>query len=207
MMTSDPGQARLDLVRRARWLAQLGLAWHFLEATVAFVAGAWAHSIALVGFGADSVVEALAGVVLLWRFSPARAASPAAERTAQRFIGISFYAIAAYILVDALWTLATRSRPEASWLGIGLSIVTLATMPPLARAKARVGTRLGSSATRSEGRQNMLCAYLSLALLVGLTGNALFALWWLDPAVALGIAIVAAREGRDAFQGKACDCC
>jgi divalent metal cation (Fe/Co/Zn/Cd) transporter len=101
-------------------------------------------------------------------------------------------------------TLALGDRPDVSWVGVGLSAVTLATMPPLAIAKGRVRERLGSSATKSEGRQNMLCAYLSATLLVGLGGNALLGLWWLDPGVALLIAAVAVREGREAWRGESC---
>jgi divalent metal cation (Fe/Co/Zn/Cd) transporter len=100
--------------------------------------------------------------------------------------------------------LLTGERPDASWVGIGLAAVTLATMPPLAIAKARVGEKLGSSATKSEGQQNMLCAYLSAALLVGLGANALFGLWWADPVTALVIAAVAVREGRESWRGESC---
>jgi divalent metal cation (Fe/Co/Zn/Cd) transporter len=195
---------RERLVRRARLLAWLGIGWHGVEATVAIVAGVAAGSIALVGFGADSLVESVAGLVLIWRFAGARAGSEAAERRAQRLIGASFYLIAAYVGVEAVRTLVVGDRPDISWVGIGLSAVTLATMPPLAIAKARLGERLGSSATKSEGRQNMLCAYLSAALLVGLGGNAALGLWWLDPAVALLIAAVAVNEGRAAWRGNSC---
>jgi divalent metal cation (Fe/Co/Zn/Cd) transporter len=196
------------LVRRARLLARLGVAWHALEAAVAVAAGVAAGSIALVGFGADSLVEAVAGIVLMWRLAPARAASEAAERRAQRLIGLSFYAIAVYVAVEAARTLIAADHPDTSWVGIGLAAVTVVVMPPLAAAKARVGEQLGSSATKSEGRQNMLCAYLSVALLVGLGANALAGLWWADPVAALAIAAVAIREGREAWRGEACcDAC
>jgi divalent metal cation (Fe/Co/Zn/Cd) transporter len=175
-----------------------------LEFAIAVAAGLVAGSIALVGFGADSLVEAVAGVIVLWRFAAARVASDAAERRAQRLIGLSFFAIALYVGVEAVRSLAGGDEPEASWVGIGLSVVTLATMPPLAVAKARLGERLGSAATRSEGRQNMLCAYLSAALLAGLLCNALLGWWWADPVTALVIAGVAVREGREAWRGEAC---
>ena len=175
---------------------------------MAIVAGTVAGSIALIGFGADSLVESLAGITVLWRFADARHASERAERRAQQLIGASFYVIAAYISVEAVRTLVGGAHPEASWVGIGLAAVTLATMPPLAAAKARVGDQLHSSATKSEGRQNLLCAYLSAALLIGLGANALFGWWWADPVTALLIAAVAVNEGRDAWQGEACrDCC
>src|SRR5215211_6244451 len=146
----------------------------------------------------------LAGIILLWRFAAVRASSETAERRAQKLIGISFYLIAAYVGFEAIRSLLTGERPEASWIGIGLAAFTLATMPPLAIAKARVGEKLGSSATRSEGQQNMLCAYLSAALLVGLGANALFGLWWADPVTALLIAGVAVREGRESWRGESC---
>ena len=195
------------LVRRAKLLARIGIAWHVVEAAVAIGAGAVAGSIALVGFGADSLIESVAGFVLLWRFAGARAGSQAAERRAQKLIGASFFVLAAYVGVEAVRNLATVSHPDVSYVGIALSIVTLLTMPPLAIAKGRVGDRLGSSATKSEGRQNMLCAYLSAALLVGLSANALLGAWWADPATALLIAGVAVKEGRDAWRGDTCSCC
>jgi divalent metal cation (Fe/Co/Zn/Cd) transporter len=195
---------RPALVRRAKLLARLGLAWHGVEAAIAIAAGHAAGSIALIGFGADSLVEMGAGVILLWRFGDSRSASAAAERRAQRMIGVSFGVIAAYVAVEAIASLVTGEHADPSWVGIGLSIVTLATMPPLAIAKARVGEQLHSSATKSEGRQNVLCAYLSAALLVGLSANALLGWWWADPIAALVIAGVAAREGREAWRGEAC---
>jgi divalent metal cation (Fe/Co/Zn/Cd) transporter len=198
---------QLDLVRRARFLAWLGLGWHGIEAGVAIAAGVAAGSIALIGFGADSVVEAVAGVVLLWRLGADRVTSDAAEHRAQKLIAVSFGLIAAYVGFEAVRTLVAADRPEVSWVGIGLATVTLATMPPLARAKARVGEQLGSPATRSEGRQTMLCGYLSAALLVGLGANAMFGAWWADPATALFIAGVAVREARQAWRGEGCATC
>ena len=199
--------ARAQLVRRARALAWAGLAWHVAEAAVAIVAGVVAGSVALVGFGADSLVEALAGLVVIWLMADTRSASPAAERRAQQLIALSFALLTAYIGVEAIRDLAGGHRPDHSWAGIGLAVVTLAVMPPLAQAKRRVAERLGSSATASESRQTMLCAYLSAALLTGLLANAALGWWWADPVVALVIAGVAAREGRDAWRGDACGCC
>ena len=195
---------RPALVRRAKLLAWIGLGWHGIEAAIAIGAGIIAGSIALVGFGADSLIEAVAGIILLWRFGAARASSEAAERRAQRLIGVSFYVIAAYVGVEAVRTLAGANHPDVSWVGIGLAAVTLVTMPPLAAAKGRVGERLNSSATKSEGRQNLLCAYLSGALLIGLGSNAVLGWWWADPVTALVIAAVAVREGREAWRGESC---
>lgn len=208
-MASSPSVSpeRERLVRRARWLAWFGLGWHLLEAAVAVTAGVVAGSVALIGFGADSLIEAAAGLVVIWLMAGARSASASAERLAQQLIAVSFAVLAAYIGIEAVRDLLGSHRPEVSWVGIGLSVVTLASMPPLATAKRRVGEQLGSSATTSESRQTMLCAYLSAALLIGLGANALLGLWWADPTVAVVIAAVAAREARDAWRGDACGCC
>lgn len=199
-----PPERETALVRRARLLAWLGVGWHGIEAAVAVGAGLAASSIALIGFGADSLIESAAGIVVIWRFAEGRRHSDAAERRAQRLIGASFVAIGLYVGVEAVRTMLTASHPEASWVGIGLAAVTLAAMPPLAMAKARVGDALHSSATVSEGRQNLLCAYLSAGLLVGLGANALLGWWWADPLAALLIAAVAMHEGREAWRGNAC---
>lgn len=204
LANSTPGPDRDRLVLRAKFLARLGLAWHGIEAAVAIGAGVVAGSIALIGFGADSLVEAVAGIIVLWRFAGSRASSETAELRAQKLIGISFYVIAAYVGFESIRTLIAGDHPEVSYVGIVLSVATLATMPPLAIAKARVGERLGSSATKSEGRQNMLCAYLSGALLIGLSANAAFGWWWADPVTALVIAAVAVNEGREAWRGESC---
>ena len=205
---APPAAADRELyAHRARLLAWASIGWHAVEAAVAVAAGVAAGSIALVGFGADSLVEASAGLVVIWRLAGSRVGSARAERRAQQLIAASFYAVALYVVVESLATLAGGAHPHASWVGIGLAAVTLVTMPPLAAAKARVGARLASSATVSEGRQNLVCAYLSLALLVGLAGNAVAGLWWLDPAAALVVAGVALREGREAWRGDSCGCC
>lgn len=195
---------RAKLVRQAKFLAWLGVGWHGIEAAIAVVAGLAASSIALLGFGADSLIESVAGIILLWRFAASRVASEDAERRAQKLIALSFYAIAAYVGFEAVRSLLTGERPDASWVGIWLAAFTLVTMPPLAIAKTRIGEKLGSSATKSEGQQNMLCAYLSAALLVGLGANALFGLWWTDPVTALLIAGVAVKEGRESWRGESC---
>jgi divalent metal cation (Fe/Co/Zn/Cd) transporter len=204
ILTTPAVGDRAALVRRARALAWLGVAWHVAEAAIAILAGLAASSIALIGFGADSMIESAAGVIVLWRFAAARSSSQDAERRAQRLIAISFYVLAAYIAIEAVRSLLGGDQPATSWVGIGLAAFTAATMPPLAIAKARVGAQLGSSATTSEGRQNMLCAYLSLALLVGLGANALLGWWWADPIAAFVIAAVAVKEGRASWRGEGC---
>jgi divalent metal cation (Fe/Co/Zn/Cd) transporter len=198
---------RARLVRRTRLLAWVGLGWHLIEAAVAIIAGVVAGSVALVGFGADSLIEAAAGVVVIWLMAGGRSASASSERRAQQLIAASFVVLAGYIGIEAVRDLASGHHPDASWAGIGLSVVTLATMPPLAHAKRRVGEQLGSSATASESRQTMLCAHLSAALLIGLLANAALGWWWADPVAALVIAAVAGREARDAWRGDSCGCC
>ena len=133
----------------------------------------------------------------------------AGQQRARRLIGLTFWLIAAYIGIEAVRSLIGGDEPSVSYLGIGLAAVTLVTMPPLAAAKARVAHPLGSAATLSEGRQNLLCAYLSAALLVGLGANAALGWWWADPVTALLIAAVAVNEGREAWRGEGCadDCC
>lgn len=203
--TTDAERPRL--VRRARTLAWVGLGWHFVEAAVAIAAGVAAGSIALIGFGADSLIEAAAGIVVLWLMAGTRSSSASAERRAQQLIAGSFLVLAIYVGFESLRDLIGGHHPDASWVGIGLSIVTLVSMPPLARAKRNVGAALASSATTSESRQTMLCAYLSAALLVGLGANAIAGWWWADPLAALVVAGVALKESRDAWRGDACDCC
>ncbi len=202
LQQSASDRARLE--RRARHLAWGGIAWHFVEFAIAIAAGVAANSIALIAFGADSLIEAVAGFVVVWLFTGSRVGSPTAERRAQRLIALSFYVLAAYVFVEAGRSLIAGIEPEASWVGIGLAAITAPTMPLLARAKRRVGQQLGSSATVKEGAQNMICAYLSIALLVGLLSNALLGWWWADPIAAFVIAAVAVKEGRESWRGEGC---
>ena len=198
---------RAALVAKAKWLTWLSLGWHGVEAAVAVVAGVLAGSVALVGFGADSLIEAAAGLVVLWLVSADRLSSRRHERRAQQLIAASFLLLAAYVFIESGRDLIAGHHPQASWLGVGLATVTLVAMPPLAAAKRRVGRALGSAATVSESRQTMLCAYLSAALLIGLLANALAGGWWADPIVALVIGAVALREAREAWRGESCGCC
>jgi divalent metal cation (Fe/Co/Zn/Cd) transporter len=188
-------------------LTELSLGWHVLEAGIAIAAGVVAGSVALIGFGADSLIEAGAGIVVLWLVTGERSSLRRAERRAQQLIAVSFVLLAAYVTVESVRDLIGGHHPAASWVGIGLSAVTLVAMPPLGAAKRRVGHALGSSAAVSESRQTMLCAYLSAALLIGLLANAVAGWWWADPLVALAIGAVAGREARDAWQGESCGCC
>ena len=198
---------RARLIRRAKLLAWGGNAWHFVEFAIAVGAGIAAGSIALVGFGIDSLIEALAGFIIIWRFASRRSLSETAERRAQQLVAVSYAILVVYIVIEATRSLVAGDQPETSWVGIALAAVTAPTMPLLARAKRRVGRQLGSAATVSEAEQNQICAYLSIALLVGLLSNALLGWWWADPAAALVIAAIAAREGIESWKGDSCDCC
>lgn len=198
---------RAALERRARMLAWGGNVWHLVEFAIAVGAGIAAGSVALVAFGFDSAIEALAGGVIVWLFSGGRGASRRAERQAQQLIAASYALLVVYIAVEAIRELVGSDHPQVSWVGIGLAAFTAPTMPLLARAKRNVGRKLNSSATVSEASQNMICAYLSVALLVGLLSNAFFGWWWADPAAALVIAAVAAREGIESWRGESCECC
>jgi len=196
-----------QLVRRVKLLAWSGNAWHLVEFGIAVGAGIAAGSVALVAFGADSLIEAFAGLIIVWRFSGSRRESAAAERRAQQLIAVSFFLLVAYIAVAATRSLALAEHPNTSRVGIGLAAFTAATMPLLATAKRRAGRRLGSAATVSEAAQNQICCYLSVALLAGLLANALAGWWWADPVAAFAIAAGAAREGWQSWKGESCDCC
>jgi divalent metal cation (Fe/Co/Zn/Cd) transporter len=196
--------AYLREARKAKWLSWASLAYMALEGAVAVVAGIVAGSIALIGFGLDSAIEGFASVVIVWRFTGTRTLSERAEHRAQKLVAVQFFILAPYVGVESVRTLIDGSHPEVSVVGIALAASSLVLMPLLGRAKQRIGSRIGSSATASEGKQNLLCAYLAAALLVGLLGNALFGAWWLDPVVGLLIAGLAIQEGREAWRGDAC---
>lgn len=199
-----PSEEWLRAAKRARFLSWISLAWMGAEGALALTAGILAGSIALIGFGIDSAIEGLASLVIVWRFTGARLLSHAAERRAQKLVAVQFFLLAPYVTAEAVRTLVAAERPETSWLGIGLVASSVAGMPVLGVAKRRLADRLGSVATRGEGTQNLLCAYLAGAVLVGLLGNTLFGLWWLDPTAALAIAAVAVREGRESWRGEGC---
>jgi divalent metal cation (Fe/Co/Zn/Cd) transporter len=204
---APPPAERARLERRAKLLAWGGIGWHVVEFGIALAAGLAAGSIALIGFGADSLIEALAGGVVLWLFTGNRRGSSATERRAQQLIAVSFFVLAAYVGIEALRTLLSGDHPSASWVGIGLAAFTAPTMPLLAFVKRRLGNQLHSAATVKEAAQTQLCAYLPIALLLGLGANALAGWWWADPLTALVIAAVAVREGRESWRGEGCNCC
>jgi divalent metal cation (Fe/Co/Zn/Cd) transporter len=185
-------------------LSWLSLAWMGAEGAIAITAGILAGSIALVGFGIDSAIEGVASLVIVWRFTGSRLLSHAAEERAQKLVAVQFFLLAPYVTAEAIHKLVTAEHPATSWLGIGLTASSLIGMPFLGIAKRRLADKLGSVATRGEGTQNLLCAYLAGAVLAGLLGNTLFGFWWLDPAAALIIAAVALREGVESWQGRGC---
>jgi divalent metal cation (Fe/Co/Zn/Cd) transporter len=197
------GIERETMVRRGQWLSWLTLGYNTLEGILAIGAGALAGSIALVGFGFDSVIEVSASVAALWRLNadvdPIE--RERAERLALKIVGILFLALGIYVTWDAATALVKRERPDESKLGIVLAGASLIVMPLLARAKRRVALRLGSRALRSEAQQTQLCTYLSAILLGGLTLNAVFGWWWADPAAALIMVPIIGKEGVEALSG------
>jgi len=190
------------LVRRARRLAAASVAYNVAEAVVAITSGRVADSTALVGFGLDSTVEVMSGIVILWQFG--HPVPEEREHRARRLIGLSFFALAAYVTVESVRAIISRHQPEPSLVGIALAALSLLVMPLLSRWQRRTGRELGSGAVVADGTQTLLCTYLSAVLLVGLLANALVGWWWLDAVAALVIAAVAVREGRSNWRGDAC---
>jgi divalent metal cation (Fe/Co/Zn/Cd) transporter len=200
-----PDRATVEqLARRARWLSWLSLAWMTVEGGVAIAAGVVAGSIALVGFGLDSAIEGFASVIIIWRFTGNRIHSAVAEERAQKLVAIQFFLLAPYVAVASVRALIGGEHPDDTLVGILLACGSIIFMPMLGIAKQRIAHHIGSPATKGEGRQNMLCAYLAGALLIGLLGNTWFGAWWLDPTVGLLIAAVAVKEGREAWRGEGC---
>ncbi|MEU5578695.1 cation transporter [Streptomyces huasconensis] len=196
------------LARRIRLLVAATIAYNVVEAVVAITAGTVASSTALVGFGLDSVIEVSSAAAVAWQFSATEhAVREARERRALRIIAFSFFALAAYVTVDAVRTLAGPGEAEHSPAGIVLAALSLAVMPFLSAAQRGAGRELGSASAVADSKQTLLCTYLSGVLLVGLLANSLFGLTWADPVVALVIAAVAVKEGRDAWRGDGCCGC
>ncbi len=192
----------LRQARTARRLSWLSLAYMAAEGAVAINAAVLAGSVALLGFGLDSVIEALASVVVVWRFTGTRTLSQSAERRARKAVAVTYFLLAPCVAADALRTLITAVRPAVTWPGIAVSAASLIVMPLLGLAKQRVGARLGSAAVRGEGAENLICACLAAAVLAGLLANTALGWWWIDPVTALGIAVIAVREGREAWEGE-----
>jgi Co/Zn/Cd efflux system component len=195
-------QARARLGRRAQLLAAASVSYNVVEAAIAVTAGVVAGSVALVGFGLDSVVEVSSGLIILWQF---RHRMPETrERHALRAMAVSFYALAAYVSFESARALVTGHDPDPSKVGIGLAVASLLIMPFLSWAQRRTGKALGSNAVVADSTQTLLCTYLSAVLLVGLVLNATIGWSWADPLAGLVIAAVALKEGREAWRGEGC---
>jgi divalent metal cation (Fe/Co/Zn/Cd) transporter len=195
--------ARTKLVKCGRLLEYFTIGWNMLEAVIAVGSGLIAGSIALVGFGIDSLIESSSGAALLWRLQDGDKGEER-EKLALRLVGVSFLLLAAYIAFDACKSLIMREPPEASYVGIVLAIVSLIVMPLLARAKRRVAVQINSRALQADSRQTDICAYLSAILLAGLILNALFSWWWADPIAALVMIPIIVKEGIEALRGETC---
>jgi len=196
----------LRAARRARQLSWFSLFWMGTEGTLGVVTGVLAGSIALTAFGIQSFIEGLASLVIVWLFSGTRLTSNRAEGRAQKFVAIQFFLLVPFVGYEAISKLIAGEHADTSWLGIGLVTSSLIGMPLLGIAKRRLADKLGSVATRGEGTQNLLCAYLAGTVLLGLLGNTLLGWWWLDPMAALAVAALAVREGLEIWRGENCGC-
>ena len=190
--------------RRAQLLAGVSVAYNGIEAVIAIAAGLVAGSVALVGFGLDSIVEVSSGLIILWQFGHPLPESR--ERTALRLMAASFFALAAYVTFEAVRALVGGQDSDPSTVGIALAAVSLVIMPFLSWAQRRTGRALGSNAVVADSTQTLLCTYLSAVLLVGLLLNATLGWSWADPIAGLVIAAVAIREGVEAWRGDGCAC-
>jgi divalent metal cation (Fe/Co/Zn/Cd) transporter len=193
---------RTVLEQRVRWLVAATITYNVIEAVVAIAAGTVASSAALIGFGLDSVIEVASAMAVAWQFSGPD--PEARERTALKVIAVSFFALAAYVTVESLRTLFGAAEAQPSTVGIVLAALSLLVMPFLSYAQRRAGRELGSTSAVADSKQTLLCTYLSGVLLLGLVLNATLGWSWADPIVALVIAAVAVKEGREAWRGHHC---
>ena len=208
--TTRAGQVRLGV-----WIELVTIAWMVMEASVALSVGFATRSVSLQGFGLDSIVELIAGGILLWRLLVEQRGGSlerieVAERRASWVTAISLFALAAYIVGDSAFAFVTRTQPEASWWGVGLAIAASIIMPLLWQGKLRVARRIGSAALKADAACSVTCAYMSLTLLAGLLLNRLFGWWWADPLAALALVYFLVQEGREALHeartGETCSC-
>jgi divalent metal cation (Fe/Co/Zn/Cd) transporter len=205
-MQTSLDREHADQLRAGRQLEYFTLGWNLTEAAVAVSAGLFAGSIALIGFGIDSLIESFSGGILLWRLQWTKT-DESRERLAHRLVGVSFFVLAFYVAFEAGKSLLRREQPETSVVGVVLSVVSLIAMPLLARAKRRVAAKLDSRALHADSRQTDICAYLSAILLSGLLLNALFGWWWADPVAALCMLPMIFREGMEAVRNQSCSHC
>jgi cation diffusion facilitator family transporter len=200
-----------SLQKRALLLSYLTVGYNLLEGVISLLAGYLSGSIALVGFGLDSFVESLSGGIMIWRFRPHANLAPAEEerreRLAVKLVGWTFFVLAAYVLYESLDKLIFQEAPAPSLLGIIIALISLILMPLLFAYKLCTSAGLGSMSLRADAKQTLACAFLSLALLVGLGLNYVAGIWQADPIIGLIIGAVLVREGRDALkEGKLCSC-
>jgi divalent metal cation (Fe/Co/Zn/Cd) transporter len=205
-MQTSPDRERADQLHVGRRLEYFTLGWNLTEAAVAIGAGLFAGSIALIGFGIDSLIESLSGGILLWRLQSTNT-DESREQLAHKLVGISFFLLALYVAFEAGKSLLRHEQPDTSVVGIVLSIVSLIVMPLLARAKRRVAAKIDSRALYADSRQTDICAYLSAILLGGLLLNALVGWWWADPLAALCMLPLIFREGMEAIRNQSCCHC
>ncbi len=208
--TTRAGQVRLGV-----WIELVTIVWMVIEASVALSVGFATRSVSLQGFGLDSIVELIAGGILLWRLLVEQRGGSTerietAERRASWVTAISLFALAVYIVGDSAFAFLTRTQPEASWWGVGLAIAAAIIMPLLWQGKLRVAKRIGSAALKADAACSVTCAYMSLTLLAGLLLNRLFGWWWADPLAALALVYFLVQEGREALHeartGETCSC-
>lgn len=191
-------------IRAGRRIEYLSLAWTSLEALAGIGAGLLAGSIALIGFGADSVIETASSGILLWRLH--HELGEKRERTALRLVGVSFLLLAVYVAGEAIESLVKHQPPTVSYFGIVFSVLCLVVMPLLARAKRRIAACIGSAAMKADSQQSAICGYLAAILLCGLALNAVFGWWWADPVAALLMLPIILKEGIEALRGETCGC-
>lgn len=198
----DDHTAPAQTLRRLSWLT---MGWLAIDGVIGMTAGIASDSVVLIGWGLDCAIEAAAAVILIWRFAPNRLHSEHAERVAQRVVGATFVLLVPYIVLQAIDHLATGNASGVSWIGLGLAASDAVLMPILGQAKKRIGRQLGSAAAMGAGTQNILCAYLSVAVLIGLGANAIFGAWWADPVAGLLVAVVCLQAGVATWRGQGCD--
>ncbi|MEE2033432.1 cation transporter [Rhodococcus chondri] len=200
--TSLTVERRQVLARRIRWFVTATIGYNILEAIIALTEGARVSSTALIGFGLDSVIEVSSAAAVAWQFAGKDPESR--EKVALRIIAFSFFGLALYVSVDAVRSLFGIGEAQHSIVGITLAAVSLAVMPVLSWAQRRAGRELGSLSAVADSKQTLLCTYLSAVLLVGLLLNSLFGWSWADPIAALVIAVIAVKEGMNAWKGDTC---
>ena len=208
-------QSRLGQIRLGIWIELIALFWMVIEASIAITTGFATRSVSLEGFGMDSIIELIAGSILLWRLLVEQRggsieAVSQAERRASWITSISLFGLALYIVADSAFAILTQSRPQISWWGIGLAITAAIIMPLLWQGKLRVAKRIGSTALKADAVCSVTCAYMSITLLIGLLLNKFFGFWWADALAALALVYFIVREGREALHeartGEMCNC-